>query len=148
MSEGAPPIGAAEARLRHDALAIFHAALAAVDPARLVREVLEGADRPAPAEGGRLLLVAVGKAALPMTRGAADVLGGSLTDGVVLAPIGAQGAAPAGCRLYRGAHPIPDAEGREGARQILELTRLAGRGDHILLLLSGGRLCAAHPTGR
>jgi hydroxypyruvate reductase len=127
-----------ELRLRRDALAIFQAALAAVDPARLVREALQESERPAPAQGGRLLLVAVVKAALAMSQGAAEVLGDALSEGVVLAPTGALGAAPPRCRLLHGSHPIPDAEGSRGARQILGLASGAGADDHLLLLLSGG----------
>jgi hydroxypyruvate reductase len=127
-----------EGRLRRDALLIFHAALAAVDPARLVREALEAAERPSPAPGGRLLVVAVGKAALGMAKGAAEALGGSVETGIVLAPPGGDNPVLSRFLVFRGAHPIPDEDGVEGARRIGELARATHAGDHLLLLLSGG----------
>jgi hydroxypyruvate reductase len=127
-----------ERRLRRDALAIFRAALAAVDPELLVRDALgRGSLEPAP-PGGRILLLAVGKAAVPMARAAAAVLGDALSEGVVLAPAGPLGQLPDRLRLHQGGHPLPDRRGMEGARDIAQLARQAGPLDRILLLLSGG----------
>ena len=133
VPSGAPP---AEARLRADARAIVEAALAAVDPARLVAEALEE-EAPSPPEGGHLWLVSVGKAASSMAAGAARVLGDALTEGWVLAPDDA-GPAPDGMHLLRGAHPLPESRNVEAARVVHGAVRRAGRDDWILLLLSGG----------
>ena len=130
---GAPP---AEARLRADARDIVDAALAAVDPARLVAEALEE-EAPRPPEGGHLWLVSVGKAASSMAAGAARVLGDALTEGWVLAPDDAA-PPPDGLHLLRGAHPLPESRNVEAARVVHGAVRRAGRDDWILLLLSGG----------
>lgn len=138
--EGAAEQAAAaevEARLRRDARAILDAALAGVEPARLV----EGALRARPLEGaapGRVVVVAIGKAALGMIAGALRVLGALVDRAVALVPSGSGGHAPAGVECYRGGHPLPDADGMEGARAVAEAARRARPGDRLLVLLSGG----------
>jgi hydroxypyruvate reductase len=127
-----------ERRLRRDALTILRAALAAVDPERLVRDALRDDPLPVPQAGGRTLLLAVGKAAIPMARAAAAVLGDALAEGVVLTPAGSPNQVPNRLRLYQGGHPLPDQRGVEGARDIVQLARRAGPLDQVLVLLSGG----------
>jgi hydroxypyruvate reductase len=127
-----------ERRLRRDALTILRAALAAVDPELLVRDALRQDPLPVPQAGGRTLLLAVGKAAVPMARAAAAVLGDALAEGVVLTPAGSADEVPDRLRLYQGGHPLPDQRGMEGARDIVQLARRAGPLDQILVLLSGG----------
>ncbi len=149
------------AAVTRDAAAILRACLRAVDPARRVAEAL--ADEPelerwagdlarqgAPPEAagsapgaGRTLLIAVGKAALGMTRGALGVLGDAIGEGVVLVPaVGDRPSRPdwlpPGLELHAGGHPLPDASGLEAARRIESLARGAGAGDRVLVLLSGG----------
>jgi hydroxypyruvate reductase len=133
-------VGGTEVRLRRDALAIFRAALAAVDPETLARNALAAAAPFHPPLGGRLILFAVGKAAVAMARGAVSVLGNRVADGVVLAPRGDDAASglPPSLRVHLGGHPLPDADGMEGARAIGDVARDAGPLDRILLLLSGG----------
>ncbi|HSM03459.1 MAG TPA: DUF4147 domain-containing protein, partial [Longimicrobiales bacterium] len=141
--------------LRDDALRILAAGLAAVDPARLVADALvddpmleewsrEIAASPPPtaasapgASGGRTLLIAVGKAALGMTRGALHVLGDAVDDGLVVVPRGTGDARPAWLppqlRLRTGAHPIPDAATVAVAREVAGLARSATRHDRLLV---------------
>lgn len=132
-----------EAELRRDARRVVDAALAAVHPGPLVRVALQ-ADPVHVPEGGRVLLVAVGKAAVPMSRGAVEALDpDTLGEGIVLAPPGEGGGTlgggtPPRLRLVRGGHPLPDEAGVEGARAVRDLVRRAGPDDRILLLLSGG----------
>jgi hydroxypyruvate reductase len=133
-----------------DLTAILQAGLRAVDPGRRVAEAL--ADEPeigawagelAGAGPARTALIAVGKAALGMTRGALGVLGDAVGDGVVLAP--ADGAAsgrpawlPEAIELLRGGHPLPTDEGVRAAGRIAELAESLGASDRLLVLLSGG----------
>ncbi|MDX1501471.1 MAG: DUF4147 domain-containing protein [Thermoanaerobaculia bacterium] len=123
-----------EGRLRRDALACFEAALAAVEPRRLVREALAGR----PAAAGPVRLIAFGKAAAAMTAGALDALGEAVTGGVVIAPDPPAPPLPRRLRFFRGGHPTPNAAGVEGARAALELARAAGEGAELLCLISGG----------
>jgi hydroxypyruvate reductase len=100
------------------------------------------ADRPAAGRGNRTRLVAVGKAALAMTRGALHVLGDAIDEGLVLMPRspGAERPAwlPVQLRLRTGAHPLPDVGTVEAAREVAELVSRSREGDRLLVLLSGG----------
>ncbi len=112
------------------------AALAAVDPHRLVVEAL-GEEAPEPPEGGRIVLVSVGKAAMAMASGARRALGGRIAEGWVLAPDG--GSAPdEGFHVLRGGHPLPDSRNTQASRTILEALWRAGPSDWVLFLVSGG----------
>ncbi len=148
------------ADLRKHAAAIFEAALRAMDPAVRVAEAL--ADDPmladwaahealrstgapiSPTEpAGRLVVVAVGKAAEGMTRGAVAVFGDALDEGVVVAPrdpgSGRPGRSlPAGFSQIQGGHPFPDQGSLEAGRVVRELVRDLGPADRLLVLLSGG----------
>lgn len=126
-----------EGRLRRDARAILDAALAAVEPAALVEEELRA--RPLDVGvGDRVVLLAVGKAAIGMAKGAKRVLGSCIGEGVVLVPAWSGGRAPAGFELYRGGHPLPDSDGVEGAHAIADAARRSGETDRLLVLISGG----------
>ena len=129
--------GDVEARLRRDARALLAAGLAAVDPAALVERALREVELE-PAEGGRLTVLAIGKAALAMATGATRALGGRIGRGIVLMPSGVAGWAPDGFEVHRGSHPLPDSDGVEGARAVVEAARQAGPADRLLVLLSGG----------
>jgi hydroxypyruvate reductase len=135
LTEDEPGISSGEARLRRDAHAIFRAALVAVDPERLVRDALLQAPV---RSSGRLVVLAVGKAALGMARGAADLLGEAISRGIVITPTGSGGDAPAGFEIYRGGHPLPDSHSLAGARRVRGAVQESGADDHVLLLLSGG----------
>jgi hydroxypyruvate reductase len=144
--------------LRADARSLIMAGLRAVDPARLVAATLSDAstlarwsfglarDASGPpatpldhAGHGDTLLVAIGKAAGGMVRGAHAVLGDHLTAGVAVAPDGAPVPdLPRGIRLHRASHPLPDARSVQAARDIRRLLAGAGERDRVLVLLSGG----------
>jgi glycerate-2-kinase len=140
-----PPLAQGEAKLRSDALEIFGAALRAVDPERLVEDALRQ-DPPRPS--GRLLVLAVGQAALGMARGAARVLGDAIGEGILITPSSTTGVAPSGFQVYRGGHPLPDSQSLAGAEHVRRAVQAAGSDDHVLLLLSGGgsaMLTLPHP---
>ena len=88
-----------EERLRTHAALIQAAALAAVDPATLVARALEeGPDR-LPA-GAPVRLVAFGKAAAGMARGARRVLGARCDRGVLIVPAGGRPECPGGFEVF------------------------------------------------
>jgi glycerate-2-kinase len=118
-----------------DAHAILLAAIQAADPVALTREALRGWSRefpPRPVD-----VIAAGKAAAGMLRGASDSLGASLRGGVAIAPDAAF-TAPAGVTVFAGGHPSPTLEGARGAGAIIELLRQRDRGTPLLVLISGG----------
>jgi len=131
-------------RLREDALACLHEAIAAVEPERLVRRWLEGHGEAL--TGARSVhLVAFGKAAAGMARGAAGVLGERLRGGVVIVPANdpaaerpADPGLPDSLRVVHGGHPIPTEQGVAGARAILDLAHGLDEDALLLTLISGG----------
>ena len=124
-------------RLREDALACIHAAIAAVEPEGLVRGFLEG--HPDLLEvTGEVRLAGIGKAGGAMARGAAGVLGGRLAGGVLIVPAGQEGGAPDGIEVFGGGHPVPNEAGVRGARRILALAESLTEDDPLLCVISGG----------
>lgn len=130
------------ARLRSAAWRILRKGLAAVEPGSLVRSHLRIRGRVVHAGGRRfpeprrVLVVAVGKAAVAMARAAHDALGSLITSAILIAPVNPP-------RLprtlgFRAGHPIPDAAGARAGREVIRLLKTAQAGDLVLLLLSGG----------
>ncbi len=134
--------------IHQDLLHIRTAALQAVDPALAVRRYLQrtssrldlGATTWDLDPAGRVFLVAAGKAAVPMVLAAAELLGESLTSGVLVTRYGHAGGAvlPPRLKLFEAGHPIPDENGLAGAQAILKLLAQLEPADHLLVLLSGG----------
>ncbi len=130
-------------RLREDARACLDAAVAAVDPARLVTEVFEQHPETLPGTAP-VHVVAVGKAAAAMARAACEILGPRVAGGVVIAPAPAPALTDAETRTlgnlrpFRGGHPVPTDGSERGARAVAELVNTLGAGDLLLCLISGG----------
>lgn len=118
----------------------YRAALAAVEPGSAVRRALVSGQVAVPAPGaGRVLLVAVGKAADPMARAAAEALGGRIAAGVVLTKDGhLSGPMPEPLLGFEAAHPVPDGRGVAATERVLEVVRSASPDDLVLALISGG----------
>ncbi len=117
-------------------------AVAAAEPYRLVRSQL--ARRGERVEvggvvqrGGRVVLVAAGKAAVPMAGAALDALGDRLEDGLVVSTAG-EASSLGRVRLRTAGHPVPDARGLAAAAEVEALAAGLGRRDLLLVLLSGG----------
>ncbi|GAB4372013.1 MAG: glycerate kinase [Deltaproteobacteria bacterium] len=129
--------------------AIFRAAVAAVEPGRLVRESMradsegisfrgDGEALALPRDGIRsLYLVGGGKAGRRMGEAAASILGDRVTAGVLAVPRG-QGGTIGPVRFLDAGHPVPDAGSAVAARRILSLLRAAGEEDLVIALVSGG----------
>ncbi len=124
-------------RLREDALACIHAAIAAVEPEGLVRRFLEKHPELLEVEGA-IHLAGIGKAGAAMARGAAGVLGNQLAGGVLIVPAGQEKGAPPGVQVFGGGHPVPNEEGVRGAERILALAEALTEDDLLLCVISGG----------
>jgi hydroxypyruvate reductase len=85
---------------------------------------------------GRTILLALGKAAVPMGRVLEARWRGPLS-GLAVAPHGT-GETPRRIELVRAAHPVPDESSVTAAERLLALARRAGEDDLVLVLLSGG----------
>lgn len=120
--------------LRSDADGIIKESLAAVLPDAAVKKALAGHTFAA----GRIVLVAVGKAAWQMARAAVDVLGERIDTGVVITKYDhVMGEIPRVSCMEAG-HPVPDENSYAATRAALRLTEDLTADDTVLFLLSGG----------
>ena len=139
-------------QLHADARAIFtHALRACSVPAAFNRHIrFEGTSlirrsspTPIPLDHYQeILIIALGKAALPMTetllsRLARHLPVGIPIHGVCSAPVLPTSPAP-NIRYFTGGHPLPNADSFEAARETLRLLREAGPDTFIFFLISGG----------
>jgi len=125
-------------------LELFHAGLAAVDPALRLPPALAAL----PSARGRTLLLGYGKAAAPMAEAAATAAAlPAPLEGLIVTPTGYGPERPiAGIEACEGGHPVPDANSEAAARKMLALARSTTSGDRILFLASGGgSACLALP---
>lgn len=117
-------------RTRQHLEAIFRAGVESCHPSRLVPP---GLPEPPP---GRTIVLALGKAAVPMARVVERHWPGPLSGLAVTR----HGAAEPLDRLdvMTSGHPVPDEASVEAARRLLDLARSASADDLVLVLLSGG----------
>ena len=119
--------------LRRDADAIIRSSLNAVLPDEAVRRALNAF---AP-RGGRVLLVAAGKAAWQMAHAAVKALG-RVDGGVVVTKYGhVKGEIP-GVTCWEAGHPVPDENSFSATEKALALVQGLTAEDTVLFLLSGG----------
>ena len=121
---------------RRQLLGLYHAALAAVDGRRRVREYLREAHLVPPVH-----VVAVGKAAVPMLQGALDALGPAVAGALAVAPEGACAEHPSGLpglRCLEAPHPVPDERSVAAGKAVVQaLAQIPPEGS-LLFLTSGG----------
>lgn len=143
-ARGSQDAGAARRQMLR---AVFQETLEAIDVrnvfAHAVRcegEVLQVADlRYRLAEFRRVVIVAIGKAAVPCTEVVLDRLGECKTavEAIVVGP-GAMRECTIAVRRWDGSHPLPDASAREAAEYLLDVLRGTTAQDLVLFLISGG----------
>lgn len=138
-------MSASSAPLRMEAVAIFRAAISAVDPANLVidhlsrhaAEALHDTAGRTPRENrGPTLVIGAGKAAARMAAGCEQALGAENVCGEVIVADGCT----VGLRsvaVSEAGHPLPDGRGERAAQRIMQLLRAQDRGDTVCLI-SGG----------
>lgn len=134
-----------EKRLKEDAVDIFLAGVAAVDPGRAVRShlklegdvLLAGTHRISLSPDTRVFVVGAGKAGAPMAAAVEKVLGSRVHSGLVVVKYG-HVAPVERIEILEGGHPVPDEAGLEGACRVTDLLDDAGEGDLVICLISGG----------
>jgi glycerate-2-kinase len=146
--------GAVSSGARSDCVAIYQAAIAAVDPARLVAAHLERTGRHLTIaldgkrirrDPSRLYVLGAGKGVAAMVR--AVVACAPSLSGIVVAP---RASRPIGrVRVLAGDHPVPGERSFRSTRELLRTMRLRPETDSLLLLLTGGAsaLLAAPAAG-
>lgn len=115
----------------------FRAILADLHPRGLTREAAELTEL---ARGdGRSTIVAIGKAAIAMSEGAQDALGGQFERGYVLTVDGPDASGLDGRWLvFRASHPIPDRRGFDATQAIIAAVEFLDASDTVVALISGG----------
>jgi hydroxypyruvate reductase len=120
--------------LRLQAARIFRAALRAADPHRAVMRYLARRDY---SRFRHVYVIGAGKAGASMARAAERALGRLVTGGLVNVKYG-HIAKLRRIELNECGHPVPDERGVAGAERIAEIAAIAGAGDLVLCLISGG----------
>ena len=119
--------------LHQKAMDIINDSIESVKPDEAVRRALKAF---AP-KGGRVLLVAAGKAAWQMAHAAVEALG-RVDGGVVVTKYDhVKGEIP-GVKCYEAGHPVPDENSFAATKRALELVHGLTEKDTVLFLLSGG----------
>lgn len=122
---------------RSVALDLFQHAIDAADPARAIcAHMPTGLPKISPS--GRLIVIAVGKAAIPMMRGA---LACGYNSNNLDAPVVTNyenGEQIEGVEVLLAGHPIPDNNGVKAANAVIDRPTKAGEHDHVIALISGG----------
>ncbi len=126
--------------------AVITAVLEAADPYRLVKEALQHQPGQLTVNtheieipvGGRLWLLAIGKAASPMARAAAEELRIDSSRVILIRPKSDRSICPDGWQVFSAGHPLPTAQSlAAGAFIERRLTDLHAD-DAVIVLLSGG----------
>ena len=133
--------------MRRDAEKIYKYAIEASLPDTVVREGLREFTLPS----GRLILVAIGKAAYRMAKCAKDILNEKIDTGIVITKYSHSEGKIEGIDIYEAGHPVPDEAGIRATERALELTTGLTERDTVLFLVSGGGsslfeapLCSLH----
>ena len=104
--------------LRDTADQIIRASLRAVQPDAAVQRALQEFSC-----AGRVVLIAIGKAAWAMANAAWDTLSTRITSGAVITKYGHSRGPIGPLQIFEAGHPVPDEAGLRAAQAALELTR-------------------------
>jgi hydroxypyruvate reductase len=133
-------------QMRQDALAIFQASLRAVDPIAAVKRylmlkndtlIVAGKSFPLTQYQG-IFLVGFGKAGASMARGVEEVLGERLEAGIINVKYGHVQRLSSKIKINEAGHPVPDAAGMAGAREIVQFLEARRADELVICVISGG----------
>ncbi len=137
-------------QMRSEANKMFRSAVEAVDPLRAVKNFVRvegnklclGKEHDSVTEldlssYGRISVVGAGKATAPMAKALEELLVGRIRKGVVNVKYGfAEDLSY--IKIIEAGHPVPDQNGVEGTKEILNLLSGLGQEDLVFSLMSGG----------
>ena len=127
---------------RKDILDILTAAIASVDPYNAVKHVFVKDKLVFESEEidltsfEHIYVVGFGKASVGMARGVCDF--SKVTSGVVVTNDSRANLENECIKVVFGGHPIPDIGSIKGAEKILDIVKLCGENDLLIVLISGG----------
>jgi glycerate 2-kinase len=131
--------------MRADAEGIFRAGIDAAAPGDAVRRHCRRQGNTLQAgqrfydlnDFDRIVVVGAGKASATMAQAVEELLADRISQGLVCVKYG-HDVPLKHVAIIEAGHPLPDKNGLEAARRILEMVRQAGRRDLVIVLLSGG----------
>jgi glycerate 2-kinase len=134
------------AQMRKDAVHIFSAGVQAVEPAAAVKKhcrrdgnLLVVQERAYDLSGfEHVYVIGAGKAGAPMARALEEILGETITEGLINVKYGHLTGGLRWVRATEAGHPVPDEAGLSGAHAILDLAFRAGERDLVICVISGG----------
>ncbi|TCK92729.1 hydroxypyruvate reductase [Natranaerovirga hydrolytica] len=119
--------------VREDAKIIIKQSINAVLPEAAVTKALVDKEFT-----GRVVVVAIGKAAWNMANATKKALGDKITEGVIITKYQHSKGDIEGFQIIEAGHPVPDLNSIKGADKALELVKDLTEEDHIIFLISGG----------
>jgi glycerate 2-kinase len=133
---------------RSDTWHILREVVRDLDPRKLVADSIDVTEAGLSIEGvggeiasdGRLFVIAVGKAAVPMATGALDQLGERVRDALAVTKAGIPLTVdpPLSLSIIESDHPVPSERSLEAGRRVREMVEHLGEQDTVLMLISGG----------
>lgn len=87
---------------------------------------------------GKIYLLSVGKASLPMVEATLDIMGDIIEGGYIVVPYGYEGEIDGKIKILYSSHPLPDERGMKNAEKILDFVKSLEENDLLIFLLSGG----------
>lgn len=131
---------------REDIKLIYKKAIEAVDPYGAVRSSLIREGSTLHLKDGtvfdlsavkRIYVVGAGKATAPMAKAVEDILGDSISEGVIAVKYGYRENL-SHIAVREAAHPVPDENGLKASQEIIDMLGRAGEGDLVISCISGG----------
>lgn len=120
--------------LREDAETIMQKAIRASLPDAAVAKALEHKEFGT----GKIVVVAIGKAAWQMAKTAVGILDGRISAGIVITKYGHSKGELAPLEIWEAGHPVPDENSLKATQRAIELVRDLTERDTVLFLISGG----------
>jgi len=136
-----------ERKFREDLLSSAEEAIRAVQPDELLRKKLKlkgktliiGDVRVKLTDFEEVVILGAGKAVHTMCRYIEQLLGDKITGGLLIVPYNVVGLYTSSkVKIRGGGHPVPDKEGYEAAKELVEIAQSTGPKSLVLVLISGG----------
>ncbi len=122
--------------MTEDVFEIINHAIEKADPFENTARIVEKLELSA---GGRLAVMSIGKAAVPMAKAAQEVLGSKIDFGLLVTKYDhAKGFSSNLFEVIEAAHPVSDENSIRAAEKGLEIAQSLKENDVLLVLLSGG----------
>lgn len=133
--------------LRDSAMRAFNAGIVAADPKRALKKALKNHPLPRPQDGGKRIIISIGKAAVGLMKAVQCNEDRFETIKIIVTNYENKTTLE-NCDVLLSGHPVPDENGLFAAKRVMQLVKSAGPKDCVIVLVSGGAsalLPAPHP---